>query len=404
MINIRTNVFNPISPTQADFLPDHVISIEHGKIASITSFAEYQGSWEDCRNSIALPGLIDLHVHLSQYRIRGLYYPALLPWLEHSVFPEEERSRDSDYARKLSRDFYLALLKNGTTFSVIYTAPFREAADIAFEVAQELGIRAKIGMTLMDMNAPQPLLQSTDYALKHSIDLFEKWQNPFLGYIFTPRFAPTCSEYLMREVAKYARQHEAFIQTHLSENPDEIAWVKEIFGKESYTAVYKDFGLLGPRTILGHAIHLSDAELALLKDSSSAIAHCPDSNFYLKSGEYPLPRISAAGIPFGLGSDVGAGTSLNMLYHAKLMNFRQSKYPVLPAEMLYRITLGNARILHLEHSIGSLDGGKDADMILLTPPRGFEIKEQSLSQLCFSGEDFTLSRLYLQGRRINLEQ
>ncbi|MDY0325270.1 MAG: amidohydrolase family protein [Candidatus Cloacimonadaceae bacterium] len=398
MKHLRSNIFNPISPTEAEYLADHVLSFDGEKIHSITAFRDFSGAWEDYRDHIILPGLIDLHVHLSQYRIRGMYEPALLPWLKEHVFPEEMRSSDPDYARQLSLDFYQALLRRGTTFSVIYTAPFRQAADAAFEVARELGIRAKIGMTMMDMNSPEGIQQSTDYALKHSIELFEKWDSPFLGYIFSPRFAPTCSETLMRETGKYASAHEAFIQTHLSENLEETRWVKQLFGQETYTEVYADYGILGPRTILGHAIHLADAELDLLAQSHSAIAHCPDSNFYLKSGEYPLKRIADRGLPFGLGSDVGAGTTLNMLQHAKQMNFRQSELPVLPAEMLYHITLGSAQILGLQDRLGSLSAGKDADFILLKPPQGFEIGAHSLSQVCFLSEDFELSKVFVQGQ------
>lgn len=398
MRHLRSNIFNPVSPTEAEYLEDHVLSFDGDKIYSITAFRDFSGAWEDYRAHIILPGLIDLHVHLSQYRIRGMYEPALLPWLNEHVFPEEMRSSDPDYARQLSRDFYQALLTRGTTFSVIYTAPFRQAAELAFEVAQEMGIRAKIGMTMMDMNSPEGILHSRDYALKHSIELFEKWDSPFLGYIFSPRFAPTCSETLMRETGKYAAEHGAFIQTHLSENLEEISWVKQLFGRDSYTEVYADFGILGPRTILGHAIHLSDAELDLLAQSHSTIAHCPDSNFYLKSGEFPFQRIADKGIPLGLGSDVGAGTTLNMLYHAKQMNFRQSVLPVLPPQMLYSITLGSAKILGLQDRIGSLNAGKDADFILLKAPQGFEIGVHSLSQVCFLSEDFEVSKVFVQGQ------
>jgi len=398
--HIRTNAFNPVSAEQADYLPDIVITIDAGNILSIKSFSEHDGSWEDYRECLCVPGLIDLHVHLSQYRIRGIYYPALLPWLQNNVFPEERKSQTRVFAEALSKDFYRALLAAGTTYSVIYTAPFRETADVAFEVAQELGIQAKIGMTMMDMNSPESLLQSTDYALHHSIELNEKYSSELLGYIFTPRFAPTCSETLMREVGAYASKHNAFIQTHLSENPDEIRWVQELFGKASYTQVYSDFGLLTPRTILGHAIHLNDKELSLLKGSCSAIAHCPDSNFYLKSGEYPLQRISEADIPFGLGSDVGAGTTLNMLYHAKQMNFRQSSQAVLPPEMLYRVTKANAQILNLDHLIGSIEAGMQADLLFFSPPQGFDIGHHSLSQLCFLSEDFTLKEVLVKGKAI----
>lgn len=397
MIHIRSNFFNPVSAAETAFLKDHVISIDSGKIRSIVPFSEHHGSWEDHRSQIALPGLIDLHVHLSQYRIRGLYQPALLPWLEKSVFPEEKRSRDPEFARRLSRDFYTELLRKGTTFSVIYTAPYREAADAAFEMASKMGIRCKIGMTMMDRNAPDDLLQTTDYALKHSIELAQTWQDPFLGYIFTPRFAPTCSTTLMRETGAYAAKHKAFIQTHLSENPDEIAWVKEIFGKDSYTQVYADFGILSPRTILGHAIHLSDTELDILRDSKACVAHCPDSNFYLKSGEFALRRIAEKKIPFALGSDVGAGTTLNMLYHAKSMNYRQSKDPILASEMLYRVSLGSAKILSLEDRIGSLDPGKDADLIFLDAPEGFDISYDSLAQAFFLSDDFAVRRVMTLG-------
>ncbi len=398
MKQIRCNLFNPRSADKADFLEDQIISLDAGKIINIQPYRESEGAWEDHRHLIALPGLIDLHVHLSQYRIRGLYQPALLPWLQKTVFPQEAKSQEPGFAAQLSRDFYNELIRKGTTYSVIYTAPYHQAAEIAFEVAAYMGIRAKIGMTLMDMNAPDEMLHSTDYALSHSIRLFEKWQNPFLGYIFTPRFAPTCSEELMRKVGEYASGHNAFIQTHLSENPQEIKWVKDIFGKSTYTEVYRDFGLLGPRSILGHAIHLSDDELKILKDHDAAIAHCPDSNFYLKSGEFPLRRIADHGLRFGIGSDVGAGTTLNMLYHAKQMNYRQSQDPVMAAEMLYRITLGSAKILDLDQRIGSLDIGKDADIVFFEPPQGFDISRQSLEQMFFMSDDFTVRRVLIEGR------
>ncbi|MCK9557152.1 MAG: amidohydrolase family protein [Candidatus Cloacimonetes bacterium] len=398
MRNIRTNIFNPVSADIADFLPDHVISFEDSIISAVVPFNKFSGSWEDKRDRICLPGLIDLHVHLSQYRIRGLYHPALLPWLEQSVFPEEERSRNPFYAETLSRDFFHALINAGTTYSIIYTAPYRESAQIAFEVAQQMGIRAKIGMTMMNMNAPEALLQSTDYAIKHSIELFEKWHDQSLQYIFTPRFAPTCSATLMHEIGKFAHDNDAFIQTHLSENPEEIAWVKKIFGRNSYTEIYAKHGILGKKTILGHAIHLADAELDILKESGSSIAHCPDSNFYLKSGEYPLRRIDNHHIPFGLGSDVGAGTSLNMLYHAKMMNYRQTSDPIIPEEMLYRITLGSAKIAGMDNAIGSLEQGKDADMVFYRVPSGFDISEQSLGQLCFSPDSFAISEVLVLGK------
>ena len=401
MKNILCNIVNPISPEEIQFLPKQVISIEESKISAITPLSEFQGRIdEDRSNEYALPGFIDLHTHLSQYYIRGLYEPALLPWLNKYVFPEEERSKNIEYAEKLSRDFFSAMLKTGTTTCVIYTAPFFSACDMAFEIAKETGIRALIGMTMMDMNCPENLPQNSHKTLEESILLYEKWhgKNAKLDYIFTPRFAPTCSLELMKEVAKYAIEHNAWIQTHLSENKEEIEMVKEIFGFKNYTEVYQKAGLLTQHSIFAHCIHLSDEEIKMLAENKCKIAHCPDSNFFLKSGEFPLQKIEEAGIEYGLGSDVGAGTSLNMLYHTKMMNYRQSDYPVLPAKALYHITLGSAKLLGVDEIIGSLEIGKEADIVFLKPPLNYPLKNNGISQLVFCGQEFSLTETLVAGR------
>lgn len=401
MKNILCNIVNPISPEEIQFLPKQVISIEESKISAITSLPEFQGRIdEDRSNEYALPGFIDLHTHLSQYYIRGLYEPALLPWLNKYVFPEEERSKNIEYAEKLSRDFFSAMLKAGTTTCVIYTAPFFSACDMAFEIAKETGIRALIGMTMMDMNCPENLPQNSHKTLEESILLYEKWhgKNAKLDYIFTPRFAPTCSLELMKEVAKYAIEHNAWIQTHLSENKEEIEMVKEIFGFKNYTEVYQKAGLLTQHSIFAHCIHLSDEEIKMLAENKCKIAHCPDSNFFLKSGEFPLQKIEEAGIEYGLGSDVGAGTSLNMLYHTKMMNYRQGDYPVLPAKALYHITLGSAKLLGVDKIIGSLEIGKEADIVFLKPPLNYPLKNNGISQLVFCGQEFSLTETLVAGR------
>jgi guanine deaminase len=392
-----------VSPDRADFLPLQIICLDGHKIKSLAPYEPaVHTNYENFSDCLALPGFIDLHVHLSQYRMRGLYEPALLPWLKHNVFPEEARSANDVYAKDLSNQFYQALCKAGTTTSVIYTAPFRQACDIAFQVAEEIGIRAKIGMTMMDQNSPVDLQQSTVSSLDSSFSLFETWHGKIalLDYIFTPRFAPTCSMDLMKQVGAYAAKHNAWIQTHLSENNDELTWVKDLFGLNSYTEVYEKAGLINPRSIFAHAIHLDDNELSILKANNAKIAHCPDSNFYLKSGEFPLAEIENHGIQYGLGSDVGAGTKLSMLYHAKMMNFRQSKVSVLPQSALYHLTLGSAKLLDMDTLVGSLEPGKDADIVILRPPDGYEINEQSISQLCFFGDEFSTQETIVAGKTL----
>lgn len=401
MRNILCNIVNPISSTEAVYLPNQIISLDQGKIVAIRP-ADAITVCEDYSDCLALPGFIDLHVHLSQYMMRGMYEPALLPWLNKHVFPEEARSAEEPYARKLAKRFFSALASVGTTMSVIYTAPFRNACQTAFEVADEMFVRALIGMTMMDQNSPEALQQSTAKSLEESISLYEQWhgKSPKLDYIFTPRFAPTCSMELMQEVAHYADSKDAWVQTHLSENTDELQWVTDLFGLSSYTEVYHKAGLLRSNSIFGHAIHLSETELMLLKQSDAKIAHCPDSNFYLKSGEYPLQQIDSVGLMYGLGSDVGAGTTLNMLHHAKMMNYRQSKLPVSPAAALYHMTLGSAKILGMEKCIGSLEVGKEADIVLLSPPDGYEVGAHSLSQMMFFGSEFNVRETMAAGKVI----
>jgi len=403
MPRIRTNLINPVSPDRVELLADHVISFEDGVINALRPYdVALDRGIENALDCVMLPGFIDLHVHLSQFRARGRFEPALLPWLEKHIFPAEALSADPDYAISISRDFFKALFAAGTTTAVIYTAPFRQACDAAFKIADQLGARAFIGMTLMDRNSPSPLLHDTSYAFESSVALFERWhdRSPLLDYIFTPRFAPTCSPELMKLTSDYASRHNAFIQTHLSENLDEIAWVKQLFGKASYTQVYDDLGILGPRTIMGHAIHLDDLELELLAQTQTAVAHCPDSNFFLKSGEFGYKRLWDKGIRIGLGSDVGAGTTLSMPHHAQMANYRQSAYPLSPQRLLWHLTMSSADILGWQDRIGSLAIGKDADLCMFRIPSDHDFDDSFLSSLFFYGGEFKTVRSYVRGRAV----
>lgn len=400
--SILTNLLSPLSSTEYSLKPNHILSIADGKIASIVP-ATMDSQWDvDLGSSITLPGFIDTHVHLSQYRIQGHYRDALLPWLEDVVFPEEQKSASYEFAYALAQDFFQALYKRGTTTAVIYTAPYPAACEAAFMAAKLHNYRSFIGMTLMNQNSPDLMTQTIDTLISQCRMLIHDFHRPSEGqnFILTPRFAPTCSMELMQTVAKLAKEYDLWIQTHLSENTSEIQWVKELFGLPSYTQVYAKAGILTPKTILAHCLHLSEDELNLLRNSGSSIAHCPDSNFYLKSGKFPLDKIKEHGIPFAIGSDVGAGTSLDMLYHAKLYNYTQLYTDVSPAEALYRITLGAAKMLHLDDQIGSLETGKAADLVSYRlPDPETPLTQDILSQLVFTGQQWEISSVYAQGIR-----
>ena len=402
MRKIRTKLLTPLTPDQAAVHTDHVIAWDEAGISLIRPWdPKLDTDCEDRRDLLCLPGLIDIHVHLSQYHIRGAYEPSLLSWLERHVFPEEARSADPEYARSLSDEFFQALFAVGTTTSVIYTAPFHQACEIAFASARDAGARAFIGMTMMDRNSPADLIQTTDYAWSRSLELYERWhgQSPLLDYIFTPRFALSCSAELMSRTSAFIRDRNAWAQTHLSENRAEIEEVLKLFAAGSYSQVYDRLGLLTPKTILAHAIHLADEEMDTLAANHCKIAHCPDSNFFLKSGELKYPALAAKGLEIGIGSDVAAGTTLNLLYHAKMANFRQSVHSLRPERLFYHLKLGNARLLGLGDRIGSLEPGKEADLCFLRLPHPIP-DEDLLSAVCFCGSEFPVVETVIAGKSV----
>ncbi len=364
MTHIKTNIVTPLADRTVRFEKNVFIQIENGIIKNIGSQPP-PSDYLDYSNTVCFPGFIDTHVHLSQYRVRGKHSNGLLHWLDNYIFAEERKSKNADYAEKVADDFFNALLANGTTTSVVYTAPFAETCDIAFQKAKDLGVRTVMGQTLMDVNCPDYLCSNTDTAIKQSIDMFEKWNlaSPLLEYVFTPRFVPVCSSQLMKEVGTYANANNAFIQTHLSENKGEIDWVADLFPQyASYTEVYEKHNLLGAKSLLGHSIHLSENEMKILADTKSKITHCPDSNFFLHSGAFPLYKILDFGIDFALASDVGAGTSLYMPSIMKMFVYRQEDYHIPLSDALYYATYAGAKVLGKEKQIGSIEVGKEADL------------------------------------------
>ena len=399
----KTNILTPVSPAETRLQKKVFITIFGSKITEISE-NKPNSEFTDLTDCVCIPGLIDSHVHLSQFNVIGKNSPNLLTWLNEFIFAEEFRSKDETYARKVAEDFFSASLKSGTTTSVIYTAPFKKACEVAFEVAKEFGVRAIIGKTMMDCNSPDYLHEDTQKSFDESVELFEKYNSssPLLEYIFSPRFAPVCSPELMKLTGIFARENNAYIQTHLSENPDEIKLVKELFPEcRSYTEVYEKNKILGPKTILGHAIHLSKDEMNILNKTGSKIAHCPDSNFFLKSGVFQPENIKKTNIDFALASDVAAGTSLSMFNVMKMFVYRQDKYVVSLSEAFYYATLGGAKVLGKEDSIGSIEIGKEADLAFIKVPNVKEkTKSDLLSELVYLGEQRDIEAVIIGGKNV----
>jgi guanine deaminase len=401
---IRTNILNPVSVDKCEFRKDVFLAIDNGKILSITDTIPVDTDFLDYSNLLCLPGMIDTHTHLSQWFIRGRYKNNLLDWLNDYVFPEELRSFDTVYAQMTAETFFKNLIKSGTTTAGVYVSASKTATNLAFVEGKKSGMRLIMGQVMMDMNSPDYLIQDTKTSLEEAEELCFKWNldTDLLHYAFTPRFAITCSRDLMMEIGIMARKHKVRIQTHLSENLTEIQRVRELFPEcSSYTDVYNKYGILSPNTILGHAIHLSNDEITMLVDNECSIAHCPDSNFFLNSGQFPLDRLRNAGLSVGLASDIAAGTTPDMFYHQKMMLYRQNSGRLELSELLYTATLGSAKVLRLEHETGSIEVGKSADIIFINS-KALEAEnvDTALAELIFLTPAPKIEKVFVAGKEL----
>lgn len=363
------------------------------------------------RECLLVPGFIDTHLHAPQLEMIGSYGGHLLEWLNRYTFPTEMRFSDPSHARTVASALFRELLKNGTTAALIFSTTHTEATEIFFEEAERARHRSIIGKTLMDRNAPDALLQQAPAAYDESVGLVRRWHGRGrLRYAVTPRFAPTCSPQLLEVAGRLKSEFpDIWVHTHVSENIPEVKWVHELFpDAATYSAVYDQFGLLTPQTVLAHGVHLSDDELELLAERKTRISHCPNSNLFLGSGLFPLRRVLQHGVEVGLGSDIGAGTT------PSLLNAMSDAYKVQqvrgvslnPFQLWYLATLGGAKALSIDDTVGSLEAGKEADFLVLDlhatsllslRTSRAENPEDLLAGLVFIGDDRVVMRTYVGG-------
>lgn len=363
---------------------------------------------EDSGEKLMVPGFVDLHLHLPQYDCMAKRSDGLLHWLNDYIFPMEILFKDAHVARDTASRLISDLLRNGTTTAVMYSSVHREATEIAFEEAKKSGIRAVIGKVMMDRNSPEELLENTNESIDQSIELCKKWHGTDAGrlmYAFSPRFAVSCSKELLTAVGKIAKGKGAYIQSHLSESQNEVELVKKLFpGNSSYTDIYERTGILGERTILGHAIYLEESEYDILSHTGTKIVHLPSSNLFLRSGTMNLPKLREKNIIVGLGTDIGAGYDVSIF---KVMRDALSIQPNLdPISVFYMATLNGAKALQLENKIGNFSMGKEADFLVIN----FQSRETGgtktsnlmdiLSLLVYRGDDRVVEQVYVRGKRV----
>jgi len=356
--------------------------------------------------AVILPGFVDTHVHYPQTRIIGSASGPLLPWLEASVFPEESRFSDPAHAAAVAEEFCTALAAQGTTTAAIYSSSHPEATEILLRALDRHGLRAFTGPTLMDRGAPPAVLREAAAARAACDDLYARFHGHDGGRLqlsAIPRFALSCTPALLRHAAAFAAAHGLLVQTHISESLDEVAATRAAFpASRDYLGVYEDHGLVGPRTILAHCIHFSDDEWARMRDQDVAIAHCPDSNFFLGSGQMPLRRALDLGLRVGLGTDVGAGRTFSLrrvaaaAYDAALVRGE----PVTPEELLWLATRGGAVALGLGERVGCLQPGFAADLVAVDLPPGERSDGALLDALLFRHDAGPVRATMVAGRLV----
>ena len=399
---------------------DGALLVGNGRILGAGPYAEVKSEAPedvdeiDHRPHLILPGFIDTHVHFPQMQVIGAYAANLLEWLNIHTFPEECRFVESAHAARIARHFYDEMIRHGTTTAAAYCSVHKASADAYFAEALKRRMRMVGGKVMMDRNAPQGLLDTPDTGYDETRAVIEAWHGKGRNHVaITPRFAITSSPPQLEMTATLAREFpDLHIQTHLSENHDEIRFTAELYPDAiDYTDVYARYGLLGPRSLFGHCIHLSGREADVMSEAGAVAVHCPTSNLFLGSGLFPLKSLSRREKPvrIGVATDVGGGTSYSML---RTMDEAYKVQQLLgerlnPFESVYHMTLGNAEALSLAHAIGTLEPGTDADLVVLdaaaTPAMALRMEVvRSLADELFllqtMGDDRAVREVYVAGR------
>ncbi|MBC3250372.1 guanine deaminase [Serratia fonticola] len=402
------------------FIKDGLLIIRDGRV-------EWFGDWEvghhqipdsirvrDYSGKMIVPGFVDTHIHYPQCEMVGAYGEQLLDWLNKHTFPAEKRYNDLEYAREMSAFFIKQLLRNGTTTALVFGTVHPESVEALFESARHINMRMIAGKVMMDRNAPDYLLDTAESSYSQTKALIERWHNNGrLLYAITPRFAPTSSPAQLEMVQRLRQEYpDVYLHTHLSENKDEVAWVKALFPeRKSYLDVYHHYGMTGRKSVFAHCVHLEDAEWDCLHQTQSSIAFCPTSNLYLGSGLFNLPNAWRKKVRVGMGTDIGAGTTFNMLQTLneaykimQLQGYRLSAY-----EAFYLATLGGADALGLADTIGNFNLGKEADFVVLEPTAtplqqlrydNSKTLMDKLFVMMTLGDDRSIYRTYVDGRLV----
>ena len=367
------------------------------------------------RDSLMLPGFVDCHVHYPQLPVIGSYGAKLLDWLARYTFPAEAAFADARVARRVARDYLDENLRQGITTAAVFCTVHPESVDALMNEAARRSLRLIAGKVLMDRNAPRNLRDTATRGYDESKALIARWHGRGrLGYAITPRFVVTSSPAQLEAAGTLWREHpDCWVQSHVSENADEIAWVKKLFPRDrDYVGVYERHGLVGRRAIYGHGIHLAEREWRAIASTGTSLAHCPTSNLFLGSGLFRWDRAKTPGrrVEVGLATDVGGGTTLSILRTMgeayKVAHMAGTSMPA--AHAFWLATQGGARALDLGGKVGNLAPGHEADLVVLdlasTPLVAQRMRhvndiDEALFVQMTLGDDRAIRQTWIAGRK-----
>jgi guanine deaminase len=399
-----------------EYFEDGLLVIDGGQVAKVGHAADLLPILKgveitEYRDALITPGFIDSHIHYPQTGMIASYGEQLLDWLNTYTFPTERQFANKAHAADVAGIFLKELLRNGTTTALVFGTVHKQSVDAFFEAAQALNLRMIAGKVLMDRNAPDYLTDTPESGYTDSKELIERWHGKGrLHYAVTPRFAPTSSPEQLALAGKLFQEYpDLYMHTHLSENRQEIEWVKALFPeRKGYLDVYDHYQLIGARAVFAHGVHLCDAQCQRLAATGSAVAFCPTSNLFLGSGSFDLNKLEQHGVRVGLGTDVGAGTSFSQLQSLndayKIMQLQGKKLN--PFKSLYLATLGGANALYLDDKLGNFLPGKDADFVVLdynaTPLISYRMQQattlaEKLFALTMLGDDRAIKETFAAG-------
>ena len=421
---LKGNIVYSKNKDELRILKDHYLISESGLVKGVFEKVppEYaQVSVSDYGECLIIPGLTDLHVHAPQYTFRAMGMDMeLLEWLETNTFPEEAKYQDLEYARRAYRIFTDNLKRSATTRACIFGTIHRDATLLLMDQLEQSGLVTYVGKVNMDRNCPDYLREeSAEESGIQTVEwikdvLHKKYQNTMP--ILTPRFTPSCSDELMENLKKIQMYYQIPVQSHLSENLGEIAWVKELCPwSEFYGDAYDRFGLFGAdcKTVMAHCVYSGKEEQQRMKENGVFIAHCPESNMNLSSGVAPVRTFLEEGLHVGIGSDVAGGSTEN-LFKAMALAIQASKLrwrmqddslkPLTLEEVFYIATKGGGEFFG---NVGSFEPGFELDAVVLDDTRivhsqNLDVRER-LERMIYLADEREVRAKYVRGREICLQ-